>query len=259
MTVEWKVSTKASIATLGAQAWVGGAAVGTELVNTAEPTSDTARPSRSLAVTGLSRDDLLNGVLEVRGRATRGNSNTAVTASLDAVSVKVDYTTPNTVTITTDAVGNLVARGTSTYAYDQANRLRTATVAGTTETYAHDDGGVRYSRTVGANPAIRVRQRRRHEACRSRSTTAPASTSTASVSPTPCCAAPRSRSTTPTGLARSARSRAPRGPSTATYRTDEFGGLTSDRRARRRQPFRYMSGRPWNAYRPCVRAGSLCF
>ena len=43
MTVEWKVSTTASIATLGARAYVNGAAFGTEFVTSAEPTSDLSR------------------------------------------------------------------------------------------------------------------------------------------------------------------------------------------------------------------------
>jgi hypothetical protein len=135
VSVEWKVSTTASIATLGAQAWFAGAGYGTEFVNSAEPTSDT---TQSFAVAGLTRAQLLNGTFQVRVRTSRGNSNTAVTASLDAVSVRVDCTTPTTIGVTTDALGNLTARGTSTYAYDQANRLRTATVAGVTETYASD-------------------------------------------------------------------------------------------------------------------------
>lgn len=106
MTVEWKVSTTASIATLGAGAWVSGAAYGTEFLNSAEPTSDTIK---SFAVVGLTRARLANGVFQVRVRATRGNTNTAFTASLDAVRVKVDYTTPTTISVTTDAVGNLTA------------------------------------------------------------------------------------------------------------------------------------------------------
>jgi hypothetical protein len=81
VTVEWKVSTTASIATLGAQAWVSGAAYGTELVTSAEPTVDTVQ---SFTVTGLTRAQLANGVLGVRVRASRANSNTAFTASLDA-------------------------------------------------------------------------------------------------------------------------------------------------------------------------------
>ena len=40
-------------------------------------------------------------------------------------------------------------------AYDQANRLTSATVAGVTESYAYDGDGVRFSRQVGAGPVTR--------------------------------------------------------------------------------------------------------
>jgi YD repeat-containing protein len=57
--------------------------------------------------------------------------------------------------VTVDAAGNLVAKGADTFAFDAANRLTGATVAGTGETYAYDGDGTRVSRQVGANPAIR--------------------------------------------------------------------------------------------------------
>lgn len=88
--VEWKVSTTASVATLGAQAVVGGAAVGSELVNSAEPTVDTLQ---SFTVPGLTAASF-DGSFVVRIRATRGNTNTGFTASLDFVRVTVDYTPP---------------------------------------------------------------------------------------------------------------------------------------------------------------------
>jgi hypothetical protein len=152
VTVEWKVSTAASIATLGALATVNGSPVGTELVNAAEPITDT---SQSFAIPGLSRAQLLDGTLGVRVRAARGNHNTAVTASLDAVSVKVDYSAASVTSITVNAVGATTARGSDTFTYDQANRLRTATVSGVTETYTYDGDGVRFSRQVGAGPVTR--------------------------------------------------------------------------------------------------------
>jgi YD repeat-containing protein len=107
VTVEWKVSTTASIATLGAQAWVNGVAVGSEFVNSAEPMADLSQP---FTVSGLTRAQLLDGVFQVRVRATRGNSNNVFTASLDAVSVRVNYTTPHIVTLTSDANGNTPPR-----------------------------------------------------------------------------------------------------------------------------------------------------
>lgn len=118
--VEWKVSTTASIATLGAQTIVNGAAYRTELVTSAEPTVDT---TGSIAVTGITRAQLTNGVFGVRVRATRGNSNTAFTASLDAVSVTVHYTAPQSQAISVTATGATTARGADTFVYDGANRL----------------------------------------------------------------------------------------------------------------------------------------
>ena len=140
VSVEWKVSTTASVATLGAQAWVANAAYGSELVNGAEPTTDT---TQSFGVTGLTRAQLLNGTFQVRVRASRGNSNTGVTASLDAVSVAVTYTSSSSQSVTVTAVGVTTARGADTFAYDGANRLTSATVAGVTETSAYDGDGVR--------------------------------------------------------------------------------------------------------------------
>lgn len=56
---------------------------------------------------------------------------------------------------TLDANGNTIAKATSTFTYDQANRLTSATVAGTTETYTYDGDGVRASRQVAGQPAVR--------------------------------------------------------------------------------------------------------
>lgn len=54
------------------------------------------------------------------------------------------------VSVTTDANGNLTARGADAYTYDQANQLSSATVGGTTETYVYDGQGNRFSRQIGA-------------------------------------------------------------------------------------------------------------
>jgi RHS repeat-associated protein len=91
----------------------------------------------------------------VRVRAIRGNHNTAFTASLDSVSVKVDYSAASVTAITVNAVGATTDRGTDTFTYDQASRLKTATVSGITETYTYDGDGVRFSRQVGAGPVTR--------------------------------------------------------------------------------------------------------
>ena len=152
VSVEWKVSTAASIATLGARAYVGGTGVGSGLVNSAEPLTDT---TQTFSVPGLTGAQLLNGVLTVRVPATRGNSNTAFSASLDAVSVTVDYCVPGNQSLTTDANCKLVVKGSSTFSHDGANRLTGATVAGLSETYAYDGDGVRFSRAVGGAPPRR--------------------------------------------------------------------------------------------------------
>ena len=58
VSVEWKVSTTASIATLGGRTFVNGSGVGTELVNAAEPLTET---TQSFTVSGLTRAQLLDG------------------------------------------------------------------------------------------------------------------------------------------------------------------------------------------------------
>jgi YD repeat-containing protein len=151
VSVEWKVDTTASIATLGSQAYVGGTARGTELVNAAQPTADS---TQTYTVSGLTRADLLNGAFEVQVRASRGNSNTAFTASLDAVSVQVDYTVPGSPAVapTYDNNGNMTSDGSygnRAYAYDTLGRLVSATAGGATTTYALDGSGNRWSQTTG--------------------------------------------------------------------------------------------------------------
>jgi RHS repeat-associated protein len=51
-----------------------------------------------------------------------------------------------------NANGNLTARGSDSFAYDQANRLTSATVSGTTSSYLYDGDGKRTSKTVGRTP-----------------------------------------------------------------------------------------------------------
>ena len=59
-------------------------------------------------------------------------------------------------TITVNATGATTARGADTFAYDQVNRLKAATVAGISETSTYDGDGVRFSRQVGTGPLIRL-------------------------------------------------------------------------------------------------------
>ena len=151
VTVEWKVSTTASDATLGSQLYVNSAARGTELVNAAEPVTDT---TQTYAVTGLTRADLLNN-LQVQVRATRGKTgNTAFTGSLDAVSVAVTWTTPPVAAAPTyDLNGNMLTDGSyggRTYTYDTLGRLLTVAGGGSTTTYSLDGAGNRWSQATGA-------------------------------------------------------------------------------------------------------------
>ncbi len=48
-----------------------------------------------------------------------------------------------------NANGNLTARGADTFGYDQANRLKTASVSGVSSSYSYDGDGRRASKTVG--------------------------------------------------------------------------------------------------------------
>ncbi|MEK7214193.1 MAG: RHS repeat-associated core domain-containing protein, partial [Chloroflexota bacterium] len=59
-------------------------------------------------------------------------------------------TAAGAVSYTVNANGNLVAKGTDSFAYDQANRMKSATVGGATSTYAYNGDGVRHSKTVAA-------------------------------------------------------------------------------------------------------------
>jgi RHS repeat-associated protein len=57
--------------------------------------------------------------------------------------------------ISVNAVGAMTTRGTDSFAYDQVNRLKTATVGGNTETNVYDGDGVRFSHQVGVGPVTR--------------------------------------------------------------------------------------------------------
>jgi RHS repeat-associated protein len=154
VSVTWKVSTASSNPTLGSQLYVNGVARGTELTNTTSPTTDT---TQTYSVTGLTRADLLDGALTIRVRASRGNSNTAVTASLDAVTVTAFYPAPGgpSAAPTYDDDGNMTSDGTygnRTYVYDTLGRLTSVTVTApvsSTTTYTLDGSGNRRSQTTG--------------------------------------------------------------------------------------------------------------
>ncbi len=61
------------------------------------------------------------------------------------------YPSTRTVSYTVNANGNVTARGSDSFGYDQANRLTSATVGGTTTTYRYDGDGKRASQAVGGS------------------------------------------------------------------------------------------------------------
>jgi RHS repeat-associated protein len=63
--------------------------------------------------------------------------------------------TVGSTSITVNVNGNLTVKGVDSFAYDQANRPTTATVAGSTETYVYDGDGTRFTRQLGTNSPIR--------------------------------------------------------------------------------------------------------
>jgi RHS repeat-associated protein len=58
-------------------------------------------------------------------------------------------TAAGAISYTVNANGNLTARGADTFTYDQPSRLTSATVSGTSASYAYDGDGKRISSTVG--------------------------------------------------------------------------------------------------------------
>jgi len=93
---EYKVDTQASIATLNSQATVSGTDCPTTAdTDTTEPLTDTVVTKDITSCRSWTRDDLLDANFKVRIGGKRGNSNTAVTFSLDYVKVEVTYETPN--------------------------------------------------------------------------------------------------------------------------------------------------------------------
>ena len=91
---EYKVSTATSIATLRVNTLVGGAVQGGTIEDTSEPLSDFDYVSDHTSLRSWTRTDLLDANFSTRVGARRGNSNTAVTFSLDSVRVRVTYEPP---------------------------------------------------------------------------------------------------------------------------------------------------------------------
>jgi RHS repeat-associated protein len=81
-----------------------------------------------------------------RQSMTRGGSTTNYTYDrADRISAA------GSVSYTVNANGNLINRGSDTFGYDQANRLKSVAIGASTATYAWDGDGKRASATVGGN------------------------------------------------------------------------------------------------------------
>lgn len=136
--VQWKVSTISSVATLQSTAFADNGAGSPDqatalsatpgVSRTSEPTTDT---DDTYAATCTSAQ-LIQGIW-IRAQMLRGNSNTAVTGSLDYIQVTVDYssgpvTTPKAISAT--AIGTpTLARVTTRFRALSATTVATPTVA----------------------------------------------------------------------------------------------------------------------------------
>jgi len=97
---QYKVSTTSSIATQYWQVFNDTTGLGTEQSDASEPTTDTIKTHQ--VTSGFTLTDLRsNDTVRARLRSARGNSNTAVTFSIDYVKITVDYTPVTLITPTT--------------------------------------------------------------------------------------------------------------------------------------------------------------
>jgi RHS repeat-associated protein len=100
----------------------------------------------------------LTGVTGADGPRSYGYDPAGNRTSAGATAYTYDRTDRMTAagaaSVTVDAKGNLTARGADTFAFNQANRLTSATVGATTESYTYDGDGNRATRQIGGSPAI---------------------------------------------------------------------------------------------------------
>src|SRR5262249_9000665 len=85
-------------------------------------------------------------------RATKVDSGNTTTYSYNDDSRLTTVTPPSpapAVSNTWDSNGNLTARGSDSFAWDYEDRMTSATVGGTTTTFAYRGDGLRDSRTTG--------------------------------------------------------------------------------------------------------------
>jgi len=88
----------------------------------------------------------------VGNRLTEASNAGTTTYAYDAADRMTSVTPPGqaAASYTYDANGNQLTGGGATYTYDLADRLKTATVAGTTETYTYAGDGTRLSASTGS-------------------------------------------------------------------------------------------------------------
>jgi hypothetical protein len=96
---EWRVNSASGIANLDLQVFVSGGAVGAILNESTEPTTLTTATADRTADRSWTRDDLLNGTLELKVRGRNGNSATDPSYRVDHIAVQVGYSTGSTRTI----------------------------------------------------------------------------------------------------------------------------------------------------------------
>jgi RHS repeat-associated protein len=133
--------------------------------NDVNAASDTFVRGPSVDASTYSYDQLyrLTGAVGLDGSRTYGYDPVGNRASKVLAGTTTNYTydradrisAAGATSVTVDANGNTTAKGADTFTYDQPNRLKTATVSGTIETYVYDGDGTRFSRQIGAGTPIR--------------------------------------------------------------------------------------------------------
>lgn len=118
----FKVSTSSSVADEYVQVFVNTTAQGTEQSNTSEPLTDTElshQVTSGVTLTNLRTAD----VVRARTRSRRGNSNTAVTFSIDYVKITINYSPPtspiySTIDSVSSVTGTLKGSGKGSVSID---------------------------------------------------------------------------------------------------------------------------------------------
>jgi RHS repeat-associated protein len=102
-------------------------------------------------------DPIVNRLTRIRSSIATTDAAACPEERRDRADRITSATTPSSGTsYTVNAVGNMMARGSDTLAYDQANRLTSTTVGSTTATYTYDGDGKRDSKTVSSTTTAYV-------------------------------------------------------------------------------------------------------